>query len=164
MKTTIRQAYWKSKELWGDEEVNIVTTIYYQGKNAFIDTSSDLLFQMVCENFFRQHPDVSLNLELKGMHGYYFPESYRYYVYEMIYRELTGKKPKRSLLEITDSKTLFYASKLEYHSKTYLKRLKKIIKILKIDFKKESNRLQRVLFDTKSKKDFRIDDKVYALR
>lgn len=42
------------------------------------------------------------------------------------------------------------------------KRVLKIIKILGIDFKKESDRLHRVLFNTKKKKDFYISEEPYS--
>jgi len=50
---------------------------------------------------------------------------------------------------------------LDSQMEPYQKRVLKIIKILNIDFKKESNRLHRILFNTKKKKDFYISDDVY---
>jgi len=57
IKTKIKQANWKSKAPFGKkgEYLNVITTVYYQGKNAFIDTDSKLLFQMICENFFYKY-------------------------------------------------------------------------------------------------------------
>jgi hypothetical protein len=66
LKTKIKKAHWKSKELWGDEYMDIVTTVYYQGEDAFIDSDSKFLFQMICENFFRQFPEAELNITLKS--------------------------------------------------------------------------------------------------
>ena len=38
--------------MFGGEPMDIVTTVYYQGKDTFIDSDSKFLFQMICENFF----------------------------------------------------------------------------------------------------------------
>ena len=108
MKTKIKQANWKSKSIFPDEKyMNIVTTVYWQGDDTFIDTDSKLLFQMVCANFFQQHKNVKLNITLEKGIGYMFPEAYRLYVYNLIYKELTGKKIKNDILEVKDSKELF---------------------------------------------------------
>lgn len=94
MKTIIKQANWKSKppfrkkgEYW-----NIVTTVYYQNKKSFIDTDSKLLFQMICEKFFLQYKKETLNLKLTSTFGALFPKGYRLYIYNLIYKKLTGKK------------------------------------------------------------------------
>lgn len=50
---------------------------------------------------------------------------------------------------------------LESHTEEHQKRVLKIINILKIDFKKESDRLSQILFKTKGKKDFHLTDKVF---
>ena len=162
MKTKIKQANWKSKGIFSDKkQMNIVTTVYYQGDDAFIDTDSKLLFQMVCENFFYQNKDAKLKMTLQGDIGAMFPEAYRLYVYNLIYQELTGKKIKNDIMKTEDSEELFYGAKLDAQMPKHQKRVLKIIKILKIDFKKESDRLSRVLFNTKKKKDFYLSDKTF---
>ena len=43
MKTKIKKAYWKSKPLFNkkdNEYIDIVTTVYWQSDNAFIDTDT----------------------------------------------------------------------------------------------------------------------------
>ena len=166
IKTTIKQANWKSKSILGKKNKydNIVTTIFYQGKDAFIDTDSKLLFQMVCEHFFYKHKNITLKLKLKGSIGAMFPQAYRLYVYNLIYKKLTKKKIKHDIFKIKNEEELYYTVMLEQHSLEHQKRVLKIIKILDIDFKKESDRLQRVLFDMKKKKDFYISDNPYSLR
>ena len=53
LKTKIKQANWKSKSIFLDDKyMNVVTTVYSQGKDTFIDSDSKFLFQMICENFF----------------------------------------------------------------------------------------------------------------
>lgn len=165
LKTTIKQANWKSKALFGkkNEFNNIVTTVYYQGENVFIDTDSKLLFQMICEHFFYKHKNVTLKLKLKHSFGAMFPQAYRLYVYNLIYKKLTKKKSKHDIFKIKDEEELYYKVMLESYSLDHQKRILKIIKILNIDFKKESDRLQRVLFDMKKKKDFYISDDLYSL-
>ena len=162
MKTKIKQANWKSKGLFGDKKYdNIVTTVYWQSDDAFIDTDSKLLFQMICENFFHQHKHAKLKLTLTGPIGMMFPEAYRLYVYNLIYEELTGKKIKNNILHIKDGEELFYRAKLDTHFDKHQKRVLKIIKLLEIDFKKESDRLSRVLFNTSKKKDFYLSRKKF---
>ena len=162
MKTKIKQANWKSKGLFGDKKpMSIVTTVYWQGNDAFIDTDSKLLFQMVCENFFSQDRDVTLKIKLKAHIGAMYPKAYRLYVYDLIYQELTGKKIKNSILKCKDAETCFYRSMLDVQMPKHQKRVLKIIKILGIDFKKESHRLSRVLFSTKKKKDFYLSEKTF---
>ena len=144
MKTKIKQANWKSKGLFSDKKyVDVVTTVYWQSDDAFIDTDSKLLFQMVCEKFFYRYKNARLKLTLEGNTGIMFPEAYRLYVYNLIYEELTDTKIKNNIL----------------HS--YQKRVLKIIKLLEIDFKKESKRLSRVLFKTSNKKDFHLSRKKF---
>ncbi len=162
MKTKIKQANWKSKGIFGDKKyMNIVTTVYWQGDNAFVDTDSKLLFQMVCENFFYKYKGAKLKLTLETNIGTMFPEAYRLYVYNLMYKELTGKKIKNDILKVKDGEELFYRAKLDAQLGKHQKRVLKIIKILKIDFKKESDRLSRVLFDTRKKKDFHLSDNVF---
>ena len=162
MKTKIKQANWKSKSIFPDEKyMNIVTTVYWQGDDTFIDTDSKLLFQMVCANFFQQHKNVKLNITLEKGIGYMFPEAYRLYVYNLIYKELTGKKIKNDILKVKDRKELFYRVKLDAQMLKHQKRVLKIIQILEIDFKKESDRFGRVLFNTRKKKDFYLSDKTF---
>lgn len=158
MKTTIKQANWKSKTKYSEETYNIVTTVYYQGKDIFIDSDSELLFQMICENFFYKYKDVELKINLKGYYGYMFPQAYRLYVYNLIYKKLTGKKIKDDICKVKKEKKLFYRVMLDMHTKSHKKMVLKIIKILKIDFKKESKRLSRELFNMKKKKDFYLSD------
>lgn len=158
MKTTIKQANWKSKTKYSKETYNIVTTVYYQGKDIFIDSDSELLFQMICENFFYKYKDVELKINLKGYYGYMFPQAYRLYVYNLIYKKLTGKKIKDDIFKVKKEKKLFYRVMLDMHTKSHKKMVLKIIKILKIDFKKESKRLSRELFNMKKKKDFYLSD------
>jgi len=159
MKTKIKQANWKSKGLFGDRKYyDIVTTVYWQGDDAFIDTDSKLLFQMVCENFFYRHKDVKLEITLNSSVGAMFPESHRLYVYNLIYKELTKQKIKNDILEIKDDEELFYRARLDAQMPEHQKRLLRIIEILEIDFKRESDRLSRVLFKSKKKKDFKLID------
>jgi hypothetical protein len=162
MKTKIKQANWKSKGIFGDNKyMNIVTTVYWQGDNAFIDTDSKFLFQMVCENFFHQHKDAKLKLTLDANIGAEFSEAYRLYVYKLIYKLLRGKKIKNDILKVKDKKELFYRVKLDAQMSKHQKRVLKIIKILKIDFKKESDRFGRILFNTRKKKDFYLSDNIF---
>jgi hypothetical protein len=160
MKTKIKQANWKSKSFFGDDYMNIVTTIFWQSDKAFIETDSKLLFQIICENFFTQYKETEFNIKLKQGLGYYYPELYQIYVYNKIYKKLTGKKIKDDISKVNEyDEEFFYRVKLETFSKTHQKRVLKIIEILNIDFKKESDRLHRVLFDTKKKKKLYISDK-----
>ena len=138
--------------------MDIVTTVYWQSNNAFIDTDSKFLFQIVCKNFFHQCKDAKLKLTLDATIGSEFPEAYRMYVYNLIYRELTGKKIKDDILKVEDGKELFYRAMLDAQMPKHQKRLLKIIKILKIDLKKESDRFGRVLFNTRKKRDFYLSD------
>jgi len=138
-----------------------VATLNYQGKDAFIDTDSKLLFQMICEHFFYKHKKVKLKLKLQGSFGAMYPDAYRLYVYNLIYKKLTKKKIKDDISKIKDNKELFYRVMLDSQMESHQKRVLKIIKILNIDFKKESDRLHRILFNTKKKKDFYISDDVY---
>jgi len=155
MKTKIKQANWKSKSLFSDEKyMNIVTTVYTQGKNIFIDSDSKFLFQMVCENFFHQYPNAKLKITLEGYFGVMYPKAYRLYIYNLIYKELTGKKIKNDIFKVKKGKELFYRSMLDIHMDTHKRMVLKIIKILNIDFQKESDRASRILFNTKKKKDF----------
>lgn len=155
MKTKIKRANWKSKSMFSKKKYeNIVTTVYTQGKNIFIDSDSKFLFQMICENFFHQHPSVKLKITLEGYFGVMYPKAYRLYVYNLIYKELTGKKLKNDIFKVKKGKELFYRSMLDIHMDSHKKMVLKIIKILKIDFQKESDRVSRVLFSTKKKKDF----------
>jgi len=163
-KTKIKQANWKSKSLFvkKKEYHNIVTTIYYQDEDAFVDTDSKLLFQMICEHFFYKYKNIELKIKLKHSFGAMYPEAYRLYVYNLIYKKLTKKKIKDDILKVKDSKELFYRVMLDSQMEPHQKRVLKIIKILNIDFKKESDRLHRVLFNKKKKKDFHISDDVYS--
>jgi hypothetical protein len=163
LKTTIKQANWKAKGLFGKKKEyhNIVTTIYYQSEDAFIDTDSKLLFQMICENFFYKHKKVKLKLQLQHSFGAMYPHAYRLYLYNLIYKKLTKKKIKDDIFKVKDDKELFYRVMLDSQMEAHQKRVLKIIKILDIDFKKESDRLHRVLFKTEKKKDFYISDDVY---
>jgi len=165
IKTIIKQANWKSKGLFGKkgEYHNIVTTIYYQGEDAFIDTDSKLLFQMICEHFFYKHKKAKLKLKLQGSFGAMYPEAYRLYVYNLIYKKLTKKKIKDDILKIKDNKELFYRVMLDSQMESHQKRVLEIIEILNIDFKKESDRLHRILFNKKKKKSFYISDDVYNI-
>jgi len=163
LKTTIKQANWKSKGVFGKKKEyhNIVTTIYYQGDDAFIDTDSKVLFQMICEHFFYKYKKAKLKLKLKGSFGAIYPEAYRLYVYNLIYKKLTKKKIKNDIIKIKKNKELFYRVMLDAQMQTHQERVLEIIKILNIDFKKESDRLHRVLFNKKKKKSFYISDDVY---
>ena len=160
MKTKIKQANWKSKSLFSDEKyMNIVTTVYTQGKNIFIDSDSKFLFQMVCENFFHQYPNAKLKITLEGYFGVMYPKAYRLYIYNLIYKELTGKKIKNDIFKVKKGKELFYRSMLDIHMDTHKRMVLKIIKILNIDFQKESDRASRILFNTKKKKEFYLSQK-----
>ncbi|PHS36761.1 MAG: hypothetical protein COB07_12075 [Sulfurovum sp.] len=163
LKTTIKQANWKSKGLFGKKKEyhNIVTTIYYQGEDAFVDTDSKFLFQTVCEHFFLKHKKTTLKLKLKYSIGMMYPQAYKLYVYDLIYKKLTKKKIKNNILKVKDNKELFYRVMLDSQMEPHQKRVLKILKILNIDFKKESDRLHRVLFRMGNKKDFYISDDVY---
>jgi len=163
IKTKIKQANWKSKAPFGKkgEYLNVITTVYYQGKNAFIDTDSKLLFQMICENFFYKYKTKTIKLKLNYSFGAMLPQAYRLYVYNLIYKKLTNKKIKNDIFNINDDEELYYRVMLESHLEEHQKRVLKIIKILDIDFKKESKRLGRTLFKTKGKKDFYLTDEVY---
>ena len=163
LKTTIKQANWKSKGIFGKKKEyhSIVTTIYYQSDDAFIDTDSKLLFQMICENFFYKHKKVKLKLKLQHTFGAMFPQAYRLYIYNLIYKKLTKKKIKDDIFKVRDNKELFYRVMLDSQMEAHQKRVLKIIKILDINFKKESDRLHRILFNKKKEKGFYISDDVY---
>ena len=148
MKTKIKKAYWKSKPFFdkkNKEYMDIVTTVYWQSDDAFIDTDSKFLFKIICKNFFHQYKDAEFKLTLDATIGSEFGEAYRLYVYNLIYKELTGKKIKGDILKVKDRKELFYRAMLDAQMPKHQKRLLKIIKILKIDLKKESDRFGRIL-------------------
>ena len=70
MKTKIKQANWKSKSIFDNNKyMDIVTTVYWQGNDVFIDTDSKLLFQMICENFFHKYKDAKLKMRLNSKNG-----------------------------------------------------------------------------------------------
>jgi len=46
-------------------------------------------------------------LTLDATFGSEFPEAYRLYVYDLMYRELTGKKIKDDILKVKDRKETF---------------------------------------------------------
>lgn len=165
LKTTIKQANWKSKGVLGKKKEyhNIVTTVYYQGEDAFIDTDSKLLFEMVCDHFFYKYKKATVKMKLKHTFGAMFPQAYRLYMYNLIYKKLTSKKIKDDIFKVKDNKELFYRVMLDSQMESHQKRVLKIIEILNIDFKKESDRLHRVLFNKKKKKDFYISDDVYNI-
>jgi len=96
LKTTIKQANWKSKGMFGKKKEyhNIVTTIYYQDKDTFIDTDSKVLFQMICDHFFYKYKKATVKIKLKHTFGAMFPQAYRLYMYNLIYKKLTSKKIK----------------------------------------------------------------------
>jgi len=161
MKTKIKKAYWKSKPFFdkkNKEYMDIVTTVYWQSDDAFIDTDSKFLFKIICKNFFHQYKDAEFKLTLDATIGSEFGEAYRLYVYNLIYKELTGKKIKGDILKVKDRKELFYRAMLDAQMPKHQKRLLKIIKILKIDLKKESDRFGRILFNTRKKRDFYFSD------
>lgn len=159
IKTKIKQANWKSKSIFGDKYMNIVTNIYWQNDDTFIDTDSKFLFQIICENFFSQNKNVALNIKLKNSIGVMFPEIYRIYVYNLTYKKLTGKKIKDDITKIKKlDENSYIMMKLTSQMKTHQKRVLKIIKHLNIDLKKESDRHHRILFSNKKKKDFYISD------
>ena len=159
-KTTIKEANWKVKDLFGrkNEFSNIYTHIYYQGDDAFIETDSKLLFEMICKNFFYQYEDATIEIKLKGTIGAMFPEAYMIYVYNLIYKKLTNKKIKDDIFKANEEELLSYGVRIYQHLPSHQKRVLEIIEILCIDFKVESERMQRVLFKKKGKKDFYISD------
>ncbi len=159
-KTTIKEAHWKIKDLFGrkNEFSNIYAPIYYQGDDAFIETDSKLLFEMICNNFFYQYEDVTIEIKLKGIIGAMFPEAYKIYLYNLIYKKLTNKKIKDDIFKANEEELLSYGARIYKHLSSYQKRVLEIIEILGIDFKVESERMQRVLFNKKGKKDFYICD------
>ena len=57
-----------------------------------------------------------------------------------------------------DRKELFYRAMLDAQMPKHQKRLLKIIKILKIDLKKESDRFGRILFNFRKKRDFYLSE------
>ena len=81
-----------------------------------------------------------------------YPDAYRLYVYNLIYTKLTKKKIKDDISKIKDNKELFYRVLLDSQMEPHQKRVLKIIKILNIDFKKESDRLHRILLNTEEKR------------
>jgi len=157
MKTSIKKAYWKSKIFKDSKYSDIVTTVFYQSKDTFIDTDSKFLFEIICFHFFKKYPKATIKLKLKGSYGVMYPEAYRIYVYNKIYKKLTKKKIDNDIFKIKKSKELFYRVKLEFFSSSYQKMILEIIDILQIDFKKESDRFCKILFKTKNKKDFYIE-------
>jgi len=108
-----------------------------------------------------KYKNIELKLKLKHSFGAMYPQAYRLYVYNLIYKKLTKKKIKDDIFKVKNDKELFYRVMLDAQMEPHQKRVLKIIKILNIDLKKESDRLSRVLFNRKKKKDFYISDDVY---
>lgn len=158
MDTLIKQASWKSNGVFGKmSHANIVTNIYWQNEDAFIDTDSRFLFKMVCTHFFSKY-NKKLQISLEGDTGIFFPDAYRLYVYDLIYQELTGEVILDRILESKDNETFFYHAMLDSQMKEHQSRVLKIIQILDINFKTESEKYQRILFNSKKKKEFKIGD------
>ncbi len=158
MKTVIKTAQWKSKGILKNQDpMNIVTNVYWQGDNAFIDTDSKFLFKMICSHFFSD-TNHKITLTLEGDMGIAFGDGYRLYIYNLIYSELTGESINNNILDQEDEETLFYQVMLDARMIEHQKRVLKIIQLLDIDFKKESDRYGRVLFNTNKKKDFELKD------
>jgi hypothetical protein len=158
----IKQAHWKSNFFPFSEELNNITeSIFWQSDDAYISTDSDFLFEIICQNFFYNYPDVKFNIERQGSLGMYYPEIYQILVYNLIYENLTREKIENNIKYIEDEEQLFYTSKLEAQMIEHKKRILAIIETLKIDFKQESKRLHRILYDINDKEGFYIDDKVY---
>lgn len=160
METLIKQARWKSNGVLGKKrDIDVVTTIYWQSEEAFIDTNSRFLFKMICANFFSKH-DKKLQLSLEGDIGIFFPDAYRLYVYGLIYQELTGETILDNILELQDRKALFYRAMLDAQMPEHQRRVLRIIQVLDIDLKEESKKYQRILFNTKKKKEFKIENSI----
>jgi hypothetical protein len=157
MKTTIKQAQWKSKGILKHTNTTIVTNVFWQGDDAFIDTDSKFLFKMVCRHFFKDENN-KLELTLEGEHGMAFSDAYRLYVYNLIYEKLTGLQIDNNILTQKDSEALFYQVILDGQLLDHQKRVLEIIQILEINFKKESDYFHRILFNTRKKKNFEISD------
>lgn len=156
MKTIIKTARWKSKSILdNDKSMDVVTNVYWQSDDAFIDTDSKFLFKMTCTHFFKDRNN-KLELTLEGEHGMMLSDAYRLYVYNLIYEKLTGNIIKNDILKESDSEALFYHVMLDAQLVDHQKRVLEIIQILEIDFKKESEIFHRVLFNTKKKKGFKI--------
>jgi len=76
METLIKQARWKSNGVFGKKrDIDVVTTIYWQSEDTFIDTTSRFLFKIICVNFFSKY-DRKLQLTLEGDIGIFFPDAY----------------------------------------------------------------------------------------
>ncbi len=73
-------------------------------------------------------------------------------------QELTGESIENNILDQEDEETLFYQVMLDAQMIEHQKRVLKIIQLLDIDFKKESDRYGRVLFNTNKKKNFELKD------
>ncbi len=158
MKTTIKKANWKSKmKIFDDKYINITTTLFYQSEDAFIDTDSKFLCEMICAKFFRSFQNKKIDIQLQALHGELFPKLYRVYIYNAIYKELTKKDIEYDIFDITDPEKLYERSCVEIHLEDYQKRLLEIIELLEIDFKEESKIYNKPLFNKKGKKDFYLE-------
>jgi len=65
-----------------------------------------------------------------------------------------------NIQELQDKKTLFYRAMLDAQMPEHQKRVLKIMQILDINLKEESNNYQRILFKTENKKEFKIEEKI----
>lgn len=156
MKTVIKTAFWQSKGRLGNHDpMNIVTHVFWQADNAFIATDSKFLFKMVCANFFADY-DHKIKLSLEGGIGRAFADGHQLYVYNLIYTALTGQEIENNILHQEDDEKLFFQVMLDAQMIEHQKRVLKIIQLLDIDFKKESDRYHRVLFDTDNKKNLKL--------
>ena len=98
------------------------------------------------------------SLCLEGKVGFAFPSAYRLYVYNMIYKSLTGKAIENDIFLQEDNELFANHVMLDAQMPEHQARVLKIIDILEIDLKKESEKCGCILFNTKKKKQFKIKD------
>jgi hypothetical protein len=110
------------------------------------------------EDHFFSNSNRKINLTLEGYSGVHLSDAYRLYFYNLMYKQLTGELIEGDILEQGEHESLFYQVMLDAQLLKHQKRVLRIIQILEIDFKEESNKYGRVLFKTKKKKQFEITD------
>ncbi|QOG12872.1 hypothetical protein [Arcobacter sp. FWKO B] len=138
---TIQEAHWKSKGLFGDDDLhNIMTLVLEQGGFYFDPRDSDFLgaiFKEYVRNFLDED---SVTLKLSKKELFYYNENANLYMLNTIYNELFPNKqpnPFNSIIEDDEDGVMnFGMFNLPFASQ--LKNLIKILEKLEIDFKKLS--------------------------
>ncbi|MDD2358297.1 MAG: hypothetical protein PHX13_10345 [Thiovulaceae bacterium] len=158
--TQIREARWTSKSLFiNNEMMNFYSPVLYQGEDLFIETTSLLLFEIVCEHFFNQYPDIKIEIFLQGLKGVLFAKEYKIYTYDLIHEALSGKHEERDIFSLDASQEdICDLAVIEAHTKEHHQKLKEIVELLGIDFKTQRDVRCRRLFDTRDKENLRVEE------